>query len=54
MVALARDREIADALVQETFIRVMGHMGLLEQLNHNQGKPWVFHSICLLLGWAGH
>lgn len=44
-VSLAHNGETAEDLVQETFIRVMAHLGLLEQLNRHQRKAWVFRTL---------
>ena len=39
---LARDSDVADDLVQDTFIRSMGHLQLLEKLNGHQRRRWLF------------
>ena len=39
---LTRDPHAADDLVQETFIRVLGHLPLLERLERYQRRSW-FH-----------
>jgi RNA polymerase sigma-70 factor (ECF subfamily) len=44
-VSLSHNRETADDLVQETFIRVMAHLSLLDQLNRHQRKAWVFRTL---------
>lgn len=41
-IRLARDSNEADDLVQETFIRTMGHLELLRQLNGHQRQAWLF------------
>jgi len=38
---LARDSHDADDLVQEAFIRAMGHLELLKQLNGYQREAWL-------------
>ena len=38
---LTHDPDRADDLVQETFIRAMGHLALLGQLNHHQRRAWL-------------
>jgi RNA polymerase sigma-70 factor (ECF subfamily) len=38
---LVRDSHRAEDLVQETFIRAMGHLLLLEQLNDHQREAWL-------------
>jgi RNA polymerase sigma-70 factor (ECF subfamily) len=40
-VRLARDSHDADDLVQETFIRCMGHLELLKLLNDHQREAWL-------------
>lgn len=40
-IRLARDSYQADDLVQETFIRAMGHLELLKQLNKPQREAWL-------------
>ena len=42
---LARDPHAADDLVQETFIRVLGHLPLLEQLNRHQRRAWLYQTL---------
>lgn len=39
--SLTRDSDRADDLVQETFIRAMTNLGLLEQLNGHQCRTWM-------------
>jgi RNA polymerase sigma-70 factor (ECF subfamily) len=41
-VNLARDRDRADDLVQETLIRAMGNLVLLQQLNLYQRQAWMY------------
>ena len=41
-IRLARDVDQADDLMQETFIRAMGHLELLGQLNHHQCQAWLY------------
>jgi len=41
-VNLARDHDRADDLVQETLIRAMGNLVLLQQLNPYQRQAWVY------------
>lgn len=41
-VNLARDRDRADDLVQETLIRAMGNLALLQQLNPYQRQAWMY------------
>ncbi len=38
---LTRDGEWADDLVQDTFIRAMGHLALLGQLQSHQQRAWL-------------
>ena len=38
---LVRDSHKAEDLVQETFIRAMGHFELLKQLNRHQRQAWL-------------
>ena len=38
---MVRDSHRAEDLVQETFIRAMGHLLLLEQLNDHQREAWL-------------
>lgn len=38
---LAREAQVAEDLVQETFIRALGHLALLEQLNLHQRRAWL-------------
>ncbi len=40
--SLVRDPDRADDLVQETFIRAMAHLPLLEQLNRHQRRAWLY------------
>jgi RNA polymerase sigma-70 factor (ECF subfamily) len=44
-VNLARDADGADDLVQETFIRAMGHLSLLERLNPYQRRAWLYRTL---------
>ncbi len=40
-ISLTHDPDRADDLVQETFIRAMGHVTLLRELNHHQRRAWL-------------
>jgi len=42
---LTRDPHAADDLVQETFIRVLGHLPLLEQLESYQRRSWLHQTL---------
>jgi RNA polymerase sigma-70 factor, ECF subfamily len=42
---LVRDPHTADDLVQETFIRVLGHLLLLEQLDPHQRRGWLYQTL---------
>ena len=42
---LARDPDRADDLVQETFIRAMGHLPLLEDLKSYQRRAWLYRTL---------
>ena len=42
---LVRDPQTADDLVQETFIRVLGHLLLLEQLDPHQRRAWLYQTL---------
>ncbi|NKB72386.1 MAG: sigma-70 family RNA polymerase sigma factor [Candidatus Latescibacteria bacterium] len=42
---LARDRDLADDLVQETFVRVLGHLDLMDQLNRSQRRAWLYQTL---------
>jgi RNA polymerase sigma-70 factor (ECF subfamily) len=42
---LARDPDRADDLVQETFIRAMGHLPLLENLKPYQQRAWLYRTL---------
>jgi RNA polymerase sigma-70 factor (ECF subfamily) len=42
---LARDRDRADDLVQETFIRAMGHLELLGLLKPHQRRAWLYRTL---------
>lgn len=44
-IRLARDSYQADDLVQETFIRAMGHLELLKQLNKPQREAWLCQTL---------
>lgn len=43
--SLAKDSDSADDLVQETFIRSMGHLPLLELLSRSQRRSWLFRTL---------
>ncbi|MEW6753048.1 MAG: RNA polymerase sigma factor [Candidatus Latescibacterota bacterium] len=42
---LTRDPSAADDLVQDTFVRVLGHLGLLDQLNPHQRRAWLYQTL---------
>ncbi len=42
---LARDRQAAEDLVQEAFIRALGHLELLKILNPHQQRAWLFQTV---------
>jgi len=42
---LVRDGDQADDLVQETFIRILGHLVLLEQLKPHQRRAWLYQTL---------
>lgn len=42
---LVRDLDQADDLVQETFIRLLGHLALLEQLKKHQHRAWLYQTL---------
>lgn len=42
---LARDGQVAEDLVQETFIRTLGHLQLLAQLNPHQRRAWLCQTV---------
>jgi RNA polymerase sigma-70 factor (ECF subfamily) len=42
---LAQDGDRADDLVQETFIRAMGHLGLLALLKPYQRRAWLYRTL---------
>lgn len=42
---LGRDADLAADLVQETFIRSLGHLPLLEQLNRHQCRAWLCQTL---------
>ena len=42
---LGRDGDLADDLVQETFVRVLGHLDLLAQLNRHQQRAWLYQTL---------
>lgn len=42
---LVRDLDQADDLVQETFIRLLGHLALLEQLKKHQRRAWLYQTL---------
>jgi len=44
-VRLTRDPYRADDLVQETFIRAMGHLQLLAQLNSYERNAWLYRTL---------
>lgn len=39
---LVKDSDRADDLVQETFIRALAHLELLDQLNRHQQQAWLY------------
>ena len=42
---LTQDGDRADDLVQETFIRAMGHLGLLAMLKPYQRRAWLYRTL---------
>ena len=42
---LSRDPHLADDLVQDTFVRSMGHMPLFDQLNRHQCRAWLYQTL---------
>jgi RNA polymerase sigma-70 factor, ECF subfamily len=44
-ISLVHDIHKADDLVQETFLRSMGHIMLLEQLNDYQRQAWLYRTL---------
>ena len=44
-IRMVRDVHKADDLVQETFLRSMGHLMLLEQLNCYQRQAWLYRTL---------
>ena len=42
---LGRDPHLADDLVQETLIRSMGHLQLLDQLDSHQRRAWLYQTL---------
>ncbi len=44
-ISLVHDAHKADDLVQDTFLRSMGHLKLLEQLNTNQRQAWLYRTL---------
>jgi RNA polymerase sigma-70 factor (ECF subfamily) len=42
---LTHDQDRADDLVQETFIRAMGHLPLLGVLNRHQCRAWLYRTL---------
>lgn len=42
---LTRDSQAAEDLVQEAFIRTLGHLQLLEQLNVHQRRAWLCQTV---------
>jgi len=42
---LTRDASAADDLVQDTFVRVLGHLVLLDQLNRHQRRAWLHQTL---------
>ena len=42
---LGRDPHLADDLVQETLIRSMGHLQLLDQLDSRQRRAWLYQTL---------
>ena len=42
---LTRDPQAAEDLVQEAFIRTLGHLQLLEQLNTHQRRAWLCQTV---------
>lgn len=42
---LTRDVQAAEDLVQEAFIRTLGHLQLLEQLNVHQRRAWLCQTV---------
>lgn len=43
--SLGHDRDRADDLVQETFIRAMGHLDLLKLLKPYQRRAWLYRTL---------
>ncbi len=42
---LTHDGDLANDLVQETFIRVLGHLLLLQQLKGHQRRAWLYQTL---------
>ena len=42
---LVHDLDQADDLVQETFVRLLGHLALLDQLKPHQRRAWLYQTL---------
>lgn len=50
---MAGDRDLAEDLVQEAFLRAISHLPLLETLSEKQQRAWFYRTVKICI-WTGN